>query len=125
MNQKLQLSLTRGGQLASTIEEQLNNSVMKSYEVLNQSQAKLVDLEKETREMETERQMVQTTIVRNRDNARRLIQLIERDEAIERDLSVTINANLAAIHSLRESQVQTPVPVQEQSNEDGQATETK
>jgi len=94
--------------LADEINSQLSKTEDKHYEVLTRSQAKMADLEKETRELENEKAEVDSAINRNEENARRLVRLVEHDKQISRDLDVSIQSNLEAIHSLRERGVKLP-----------------
>lgn len=98
--------------LAAEIEKQLSNSTVAQYDILNRSQAKMADLESETQGLVAKKAEADNAVRRNRENVRRLMNLIERDEALSNDLDVSIQANLQAIHTLRERGVQPPAPIQ-------------
>lgn len=102
--------------LAAEIEKQLSNSTVAQYEILNRSQAKMVDLESETQDLVAKKAEADNAVRRNRENVRRLMNLIERDEALSNDLDVSIQANLQAIHALRERNVQLPARTQPEDN---------
>lgn len=80
----------------------------RTLEILNHSQAKLKDLEDETRVLQAEKGKIDTLIQRGKDSLRQLEHIIATDETNSEDLGKAIRANLSSIDSLRKDGVIIP-----------------
>lgn len=97
-------------ELAAEIEKQLANSTVAKYDILTESQGMMVDLESEIRTLQSRQALADKAVKKNKDNVKKLVVLIEHDEALSIDLDAQIQAKLVAVHTLRERGVKLPNP---------------
>ncbi len=112
-----QLVLTKdqaADMIAQEIEAQIANATVRQYDIMTRSEQKLEALNESVDKSQAEKAKIDARIRKNRDNVRKLVELIAQDQAASHDIDVDIQSDLASIAKLREEGVKIP-PKTEQS----------